>query len=395
MQRFFGRRTIAFTAAVAVSGAIALASFGLGAHGASPRTGPLVVRARIGQAPGRFVRGDGLYDGKGGRTTLGAAVSGALIGPLSPVAVASPDGRYVAYNTWQELRSVDNERSFSKQGISTGDALGTPSLRVQDGAGHDFLLDRGAYSLAWGSDGAIAYVKGLDADFRANQLYTGQVVVQRGIHGRAVAWTTAPARYVVYAWAGNRLLFYRLYEGETLQLLVADGPGRIRPLSDGSAIAVSPDGTRVAVLSRDAQNVRVLDVATGRELSWLDLTTTTPQLAWLGYSGSWSGDHLVASASAGLAVFHLGPSSIGLEQVLGLDQAQFPNGVQEPRFADGAGNQIVATADVPPQGGAPGVSFLLACDRIVRTCERGGTAPARDWLRLVDNPSRPAEGATR
>jgi hypothetical protein len=394
MQRFFGRRTIAFTA-VAVSGAITLASFGLGAHGASPRTGPLIVRARIGQAPGRFVRGDGLYDGKGGRTTLGAAVSGALIGPLSPVAVASPDGRYVAYNTWQELRSVDNERSFSKQGISTGDALGTPSLRVQDGAGHDFLLDRGAYSLAWGSDGAIAYVKGLDADFRANQLYTGQVVVQRGIHGRAVPWTTAPARYVVYAWAGSRLLFYRLYEGETLQLLVADGPGRIRPLSDGSAIAVSPDGTRVAVLSRDAQNVRVLDVATGRELSWLDLATATPQLAWLGYSGSWSGDHLVASASAGLAVFHLGPSSIGLEQVLSLDQAQFPNGVQEPRFADGAGNQIVATADVPPQGSAPGVSFLLACDRIVRTCERGEAAPAKDWLRLVDNPSRPTEGGTR
>ena len=395
MQRIFGLRTLVLAAAVAVGSATALALFGFGANGANPETGPLVVRAGLTQVPGRFVRGDGLYDGKGGQAALGAPVSGALMGPLSPVAVPSPDGRSVAYNTWQELRSVDNQRSFSKQGISTGDALGTPSLRVHDQAGHDLLLERGAYSLAWRGDGAIAYVKGLDADFRANEPYSGQVVVRSGIHGRALAWTTEPARYVVYAWAGSRLLFYRLYEGETLQLLVADGPGRIRPLCDGSAIAVSPDGTRVAVLSRDAQNIRILDVASGRELAWLNLATATPQLAWLGYSGSWSGDHLVTSASAGLAVFHLGPGSIELEQVLGLDQAQFPNGVQEPRFADEAGNQIVAAADVPPQGGAPAVSFLLACDRIARVCERGEPAPAQDWLRLVDNPSRPTQGGTR
>ncbi|HEX6490448.1 MAG TPA: hypothetical protein VF002_03615 [Gaiellaceae bacterium] len=395
MQRFFGRRLLVLSGAVAVVAASALALFGLGARGALPRTGTLVVRAGLLQTPGRFVRGEALYDGRGGQAALGGAVSGALMGPLSPVAVGSPDGRYVAYNTWRELRPIDNELSFAKQGISTGDALGTPSLRVHDEAGHDFLLQRGAYSLAWRGDGALAYVQGLEADFRANEPYAGQLVVRPGLHGRAAAWTTESGRYVVYAWAGSHLLFYRLGEGETLQLLVADGPGRIRALCDGSAIALSPDGTRVAVLGSDAQNIRILDVASGRELAWLDLATATPQLAWLGYSGSWSGDQIVAAASAGLAVFHVGPGSLGLEQVLALDPAQFPAGVQEPHFADQSGNQIVASADVPPQGSTPGSSFLLACDRIARTCERGEPAPAREWLRLVDNPSRPAGGGRR
>jgi len=127
----------------------------------------------------------------------------------------------------------------------------------------------------------------------------------------------------------------------------------------------------------------VLDVATGGELSWIDVTTSTPALRWVAYSGSWVGDHLVAPASAGLAVFQVGSRSLELEQVLGLDRAQFPVGVQEPRFVDGAGNVIAATAEVPPTGMSAAVSFQLECDRIARTCERGDAAPASDWLRPV------------
>jgi hypothetical protein len=395
MKRVGSGRAAALVAA-GVAAAVALTIFGVfGANGAAPRTGPLSVRAGMERAPGAFVRGNGLFDDKGGRTALGAAVSGALMGPLSPVAVTSPDGKSIVYNTWRELRSVDNERSFSKQGIGEGDALGTPSLRVRDGAGHDFLLERGAYSAAWRTDGAIAFVRGVDPDFRAARAYRGQVLVQRGVNGRAVAWTSEPARYVVYAWAGDRLLFYRLGEGETLQLFVADGPGKVRPLADGSAIAVSPDGSRVAMLSPDAKSVRVLGVTDGSEHGWLDLTTSTPSLAWVAYSGSWLGEHIVAPASPGLAVFKARGDSLELEQVLGLDQAQFPAGVQEPRFADESGNTIVATADVPPKDGDPGVSFFLSCDRIVRSCERGEAAPARGWQRLLDNPSRPNGGGSQ
>ena len=393
MKRAF--RATATGVALTITGGVvvALAVFGVfGAHGAVPRTGPLSVHAGLNDPSGAVVRRDGLFTAKGGRSQLGAAVSGAMIGPLSPVAVRSSDGNIVAYNTWQELRTVDEEQSFSKQGIADGDVLGTPSLRVHDDAGKDFLLARGAYSAAWRQDGAIAFVKGTDPNFRAGRSYTGQVVVQGDVHGPEVAWTSELAHYVVYAWAGDRLLFYRIGFGEKLELLVADGPGRIRSLTDGSAIAVSPDETRIAVLSQDATNVRVLDVATGSELSWLDVTTATPPLTWLAYSGSWVGDHIVAPASAGLAVLHVGPRSLELEQVLSLDHAQFPVGVQQPRFVDDAGNEIAASADIPPAKGGAGVSFLLRCDRIARTCERGEPAPAKDWLRLVDDAGAADEG---
>ena len=116
------------------------------------------------------------------------------------------------------------------------------------------------------------------------------------------------------------------------------------------------------------------------------MTTATPPLQWIAYSGSWVGDNIVAPASSGLAVFHVGSSSLTLEQVLSLDRAQFPVGVQEPRFVDDAGEVVAASADVPPaKDGEGGVSFLLQCDRITRSCERSAPAPAKEWLRAVDD----------
>jgi hypothetical protein len=391
MKQVFGTRATAAVLAIVAALAAALAGFGFfGAQGAVPRTGPLSVHAGLKSPPGLVVKKDGLFTAKGERTQLGAAVSGVMIGPLAPVAVRSNDGKLVAYNTWQELKPVDADQAFSGQAIADGDVLGIPSLRAHDESGKDFVFARGAYSAAWRHDGAIAFVEGTVPEFRAGTAYSGQVVVRRGIHGRDAAWTSEPAHYVVYAWAGDRLLFYRVGLGEKLELLVADGPGSIRPLADGSAIAVSPDATKVAVLSQDATNVRVLNLATGSELSWLDVTTGSPPLAWLAYSGSWVGEHIVAPASAGLVVLHAGPHSLELEQVLGLDRSQFPAGVQEPRFVDEAGNEIAATADIPPGKSGGGVSFLLHCDRIARSCERGEPAPAKEWLRQVADT--PAEG---
>src|SRR5436190_143037 len=101
------------------------------------------------------------------------------------------------------------------------------------------------------------------------------------VHGRDVSWADAPAHYVVYAWTGDRLLFYRIGLGEKTELLVADAPGKIRSLAEGTEIAASPD--------------------------------------------------------------------------------------------------------VPPAKGSGGVSFLLECDRVARTCERTDPAPAKDWLRQVDD----------
>lgn len=381
------RRRLAPVIAVAV---VTAATLGLALRAdARPQSGPLLIRAGTARPPGRFVRGPDLYDAKGGHAALGAAVSGALMGPLAPVAVAGPK-EAVAYSTWEPARPVDPRLSFSKQGIGDGDALGTPSVRVRDDQGRDALVARGAYSAAWRSDGALADFEAVaDPRFRANRPYAGDVVVRTGPRGRAVTWSAEPGRYVVYAWAGRRLLFYRVGEGEALELLVADGPGDVRPLAPGSAIALSPDGRRIAIASPDATNVRVLDVASGREQAWLDVTTASPALRWVGYSGSWAGDDVVAPASAGIAVFHVGSESIELEQVLSVDQAQFPVGIQEPHFAGDGANEIVATADVPPRGGLGGSSFFLDCDRFARTCDRSAPAEATEWPRLVVNPSRP------
>jgi hypothetical protein len=372
---------VAGGAAIAIVAGIGV----FGAHGAVPRTGPLSVHSGLKKPPGAIVQGTTLVDEKGVRGRLGASVSGSMMGPLSPVAVRSSDGKLIAYNTWQELRSVEAEQSFSAQGIEEGAALGVPSLRIHDDRGKDFLLARGTYSAAWRQDGAIAFVQGVDPVFRASPTYLGQLVVRQSVHGRDVSWSDAPAHYVVYAWAGDRLLFHRIGLGEKTELLVADAPGKIRSLADGTAIAVSPDAARVAVLSEDSTSVRILDIATGRELSWIDVTTATPPLRWVAYSGSWAGDHIVAPASAGLAIFAVGPDSLTLEQVLSLDHAQFPVGVQEPRFVDDAGNQIAASADIPPANGDGGLSFLLQCDRVARTCERTDDAPATEWLRPVDD----------
>src|SRR5262249_3518605 len=386
MKRVFGAGTaVAAVAIIGVSVAMIVGIGVFGAHGAVPRTGPLSVHAGLKKPPGAVVRGTTLVDEKGVPSKLGASVSGSMMGPLSPVAVRSSDGSLIAYNTWQELRLVDPEQSFSAQGIEEGAALGVPSLRLHDAQGKDFLLARGAYSAAWRHDGAIAFVQAVDPVFRAGPSYDAQVNVRTSVHGRDVSWSDAPAHYVVYAWAGNRLLFYRIGLGEKTELLVADAPGKIRSLAEGTAIALSPDAARVAVLGEDSTSVRVLDIATGREESWVDVTTATPALRWVAYSGSWVGDHIVAPASAGLAVFSVGPSSLTLEHVLSLDHAQSPVGVQEPRFVDDAGNQIAASADVPPASGSGGVSFLLQCDRIARTCERTDAAPAKDWLRQVDD----------
>ena len=390
MNRIVTARRAALAATGAAVGAVGVHA--LVATGGPPQTGPARVLAAPVHPPGGYVRADAAY-GREGRARLAAPVSGALMGPLSPVAVRSPDGRYLVYNSWFEPRAIDNQRSFSKQGIAPGDVLGTPSLRVYDTRTRaDALLEHGAYSVAWRNDGALAYVRGSEESLRAGNQYLGQVMVRSSLRAAATPWTTEPARYVVYGWAGRRLVVYRLGLGERLELLVLDGPRRIRPLGAGSLIALSPDGQRAFVTTNDQRHVRILDLADGSEAAQLDLSQAATPLEWVAYSGSWDGDRIVAPASAGLAVFRVDGDNVALEQVLSLDRDEFPAGVQEPRFADSAGNEILATVDLPPRGSEPAETFFLDCDRTTRTCSRGEAAPARDWLRLVDNPSRPIGG---
>src|SRR5256886_3738222 len=151
----------------------------------------LKVRGADGPVNGLFVAA-GHVEG-----TRSAALAGTASSPLSgwiaPVAVPTVGGGQLVYSTWHELRHQDPGLSWSKQGIHSGDALGTPTLWLHDFAsGRDTAIDANYFSAAVRSDGAIAYVRGTDVS-RAFTTYTGDVVVRSSMSARPVVWSTEPA----------------------------------------------------------------------------------------------------------------------------------------------------------------------------------------------------------
>jgi hypothetical protein len=134
---------------------------------------------------------------------------GTLMGWNSPIALPSPDGRYIAYNSWRQLVAYDPQRTASSQGILPGDTFGIPSIRVLDTeTGEDSLLADGAFSLAWGANGAIAYFQGLAPEYRWMASYPGQVLVKESLEGAPQLWIEDPGEYIVHSWARDELLVY-------------------------------------------------------------------------------------------------------------------------------------------------------------------------------------------
>jgi hypothetical protein len=328
----------------------------------------------------------------GGSAQLAAPPVTPLAGWLTPAGVPSPDGRYLAYNTRDELRPDDPALSWSDQGIEPGDLLATPSIRVHDSStSRDELLADGAFSLAWHPDGRVAYFKGADRDYRAAVHYVGDVLVRATVEAEPEVWSRAQGRYIVVAWAGETLLAYREREGEALDVIAFDGPGQMRVLARDSALgAVSPDGRRAFVEQGPAQgrpSVSVLDVASGRVSATLDLTTVDPAVGTVSYSGDWLGHRVVAPSASGLAVFRVSRVGISLEQALPVGVEQ---GVAEPRFADAAGRRVAAWTT----RGRGGV--FLDCDLTSAACEEVVPLPTArgaqgfpPWRRPLYNPSRP------
>src|SRR5918992_1249745 len=197
----------------------------------------------------------------------------------------------------------------------------------------------------------------------------------------------APDAVKLAAWAGDRVLAYRIGPSWP-DLLVLDGPRRRRVLARaGALVAVSPDGRRAFVSTYGASPpvVRVLDLESGEELA----RRTVTRLRWLTESGSWSGDVVAATASAGVAVFRVRARSIVLEQVLGFTASGVSLGPFEPRL-DATRRRIVAWAELEPRPRqAIAQAVLVECDRVALRCFRGAVASATAPPRPVYNPSRP------
>ena len=340
--------------------------------------------------PAAYSTGSMAFGLEGGAARLAAPPVTPLAGWLTPAGVPSADGRYLAYNAWKELRPDDPALSWSDQGIEPGDALATPSIRIYDAAGdRDEVLEDGAFSVAWHSDGALAYFKGVERDYRAGVMYVGEVVVRSSLEAKPRVWSTEPGRYIVAAWAGPMLVAYREHEGEALDVVVFDGPGKMRVLApDSTLVAVSPDGAQVFVERGPAlgrPSVHVLNVATGDTIAALDLAKVDPAVGSVSYSGDWLGRRVVAPSASGLAVFRVGARTIRLEQALPVEASR---GIAEPRFADT--DRVTAWTSMGRR------AVFLDCDLPGGLCEHvvplpsaRGTHGFPAWRRPLYNPSRP------
>jgi hypothetical protein len=314
-----------------------------------------------------WIAGNRVYGLPGADNELAAPVSSTLMGTLSPAALTDPAGRILAYNSWRGR---------------------TPVIRLRDLATRkETLLDDGALSLAWRD--ALGYFKASQTSVRGIRAYVGHIVVRRSPRTPPVRWTRRPGRYVAAAWAGSHLLAYRLRTGWP-DLLVLDGPGRVRILARaGALVAISPDGRRafVATYGSSPPVVRVIDVGRGRTVASSTIRGTA--IRWLTEAGSWSGETVVATASAGLAVFRVAPGRITLRQLVRFPRGALPTGVLEPRLR-AAGERVVARGELEPRPReALARAVVLDCDRVRLRCVQGLPVSSALGPHLVYNPSRP------
>ena len=337
-----------------------------------PRYGEL--RVFEGRIQGAYATGTEVIGLGGAPVSTPGEVNPSLFGILAPAAV--PDGappRVLAYNSFEG---------------------GVPVIRLRDvETGDEQVLDRGAYSVAWRDDGALAYFKGLKDRVADPEKHLGHLLVRASAESPAEAWTTRPARYTAAAWAGESLIAHRS-RGATTDVLALEGPGVVRVLAEDAAlVALSPDGAEALVTDQvTTPSVRLLRVEDGKEVAAFTFPASPGSdhvIQYVAHSGSWGGEVAVAAVTEGLAVFEVGEDSLALQQVLHLDPEQFPLGLMEPQL-DASGRVILASVELAPTpGAAVPLTAMLECDRIALRCATTEPLPYFPPARAVYNPSRP------
>jgi hypothetical protein len=337
-----------------------------------------------------YVYGDRIAGREGGGR-LAEPVLAPLVGPDAYLAVSSPDGDSIAYHAWRP--EGDGGRSV---------------LRVHDlETGRDEVLAKGAQTLAWRVDGALAYVVALRPDYRNTPEGTtggriGHVVVRSDRAGPARRWTTEATEYNVLAWARTTLLVsvrpsavYRAPQPER-GVYALDGPGRIRSLPITNVTAVSPDGERAVGTWQPADSpsptVRVVDVARGTILA-----ETAVRPSGLQAPGDWRGDTVIgvstSESGSALLVLRAEPRRITVRTRLELDERAGLHGYRGALFSTplfvGPGGVVVRVTTVR-QDENDSATRLLTCDLVARSCRSGrALEPPRRWAAVVANPSRP------
>jgi len=397
------RRALTFGAlALGVAAAVAAVAVSI-ATGHTARSTAVLARAsslaasRGAVGPGLSLDGSTLTQMRAGtKRTLGTVGGGdeviaPLTGSLTPVGVTTPDGASVVYSSWRQLARIKPDARG--QGLSTGDPVGVPSVRLFDmRSGTDALLATGAASPAVSSTGAVAYLAGDSTVVRQNVEYAGRVVVADSPSAKPRVWTSRAGRYLPYAWAGTTLLAYRgVPDSEGADLYALTGPDASKLIAPNAyVIAVSPDGTEVlaSIATRMLERIRVSDGAVQDSLALDGLGS--PGLHALMYSGSWRGDRIVANSDEGLVVLNIRG---GLRVESHFATPSFPHGIAEPAFVDDT--HVQGWADLPDPSSTAGDvgepaydNALVDCDLAIGRCTIGAANAARRWTRWITNPSR-------
>jgi hypothetical protein len=325
---------------------------------------------------------------------LGATAGAPLIGALAPLAVPSPDGSQYLYNAWAQGADVACSGDPAARGNCKNPApdavFGRPTLRVfTPASSRDTVLEIGAMSAAWRADGAIAYFKGNANDVPADAArFVGHLYVRPSLQAAPVRLTTAAARYIAVAWAGNTLIAYRQSEGERFDVLAIDEPGNVRTLAaDSTLVAVSPDGTQL-VVNHDVDGTSmasVVTVAGGVVSSTLDLgnikdAQTASAVAWVTYAGSWDGDLVAAESANGIALFRVRSGRISFDSMLVPRNNDYPMGIHEPQLFHETKSgklDLIAWAPLNAPTNNGRVQTIVTCSMSDKSCKRDGNRDER------------------
>ncbi|MBD0348864.1 MAG: hypothetical protein ICV59_06905 [Thermoleophilia bacterium] len=352
-----------------------------------------------------FVYGDRLHAGGKPVARLRASRLAPLLGTKPPLAVSSPDGRYVVYHTWAgRLRGA-----------------GAPTLRVYDRrTKRDRLLERGAQSFAWHPRRGLAYMRATKPVYRPEPPRGlpgggyGHVVVRPSLEGAAVRWTHGPpGQYQVLGWAGPDLLV--AVAGSNLQVAQPSlapgvyafaGPRRNRRLPMADALAISPDGRRIVGAASlepagpGSSELRLVRVRDGRVLATLGrraLARLLPDQEFPRFDGpgAWAGKRVVLTSADAIVVVAVGARRLAIERVfrvrLPIERNRYLGPwAYAPVFIGRSSNLVAVRIDLARRDETSGFSVFVTCEIDVRTC-RGGRrlSPPTRWAAIVHNPSRP------
>jgi hypothetical protein len=356
----------------------------------APQQVPPIVLGQI-----SFVKGDRLHVPGRRDQRLAQPLLAPLLGTDALVAVSSPDGRYVAYHSWQGK---------------------TPLLRVHDlRDGSDRLLARGAQTVAWGADGKVAYFQAEHPRYSTGP-YLGHIVV-RSLTTPPRRWTRRAGGYQAVAWARGRLLigvsrcvFPQCAHDPESGIYVLAPDGRLSRLPLNGISAMSPEGRYaigpyLPVAGQDSPSpfVRLVDIARRRVLTTIDL----PKLARAaGYpstafasgiqQAAWRGNEIAATSSfadsSAIGFLRVKDTSLQIDDVLQLPPTTLPARygpfLGAPSFLGHRTDRIVVAVNGAGAGNGV-VTAVFSCERHTRSCFRGARLRQRQWFATVENPSRP------